>query len=137
MDKKVAEIRHEHWRRTVYECINRDPRISKRQWCEENGIRLRSLMYWQRKFQQEAIGQMQDSGNVPSVRTVQPGSPAFADITDKLSTVRLGQDSSSGYQEGPSAAPELMIQAGAYRIYVNGSIQSATLEKVMQVLSRA
>ena len=61
MDQKVTEIRYEQWRRTVSECINRKAGISKRQWCDENGIRYRSLMYWQRKFQQEAIERMSPS----------------------------------------------------------------------------
>ena len=55
MNKKVAEIRRQQWFRTVHKCINRDPRISKRQWCEKNGIKIRSLMYWQRKLQMEAL----------------------------------------------------------------------------------
>ena len=54
MEQKAAEIRCEQWRRTVYECINRNSDISKRQWCKDNGIKYRSLMYWQHKFQQEA-----------------------------------------------------------------------------------
>ena len=34
-------------------------------------------------------------------------------------------------------APELMIQAGSYRIYVNGSIQETTLETVLRVIRDA
>ena len=65
MNQKVTEIRYEQWRRTVSECINRKADISKRQWCEENGIRYRSLMYWQRKFQQETIERIDSHSSLP------------------------------------------------------------------------
>ena len=59
MNQKVTAVRVENWRKTIYECIHRDPKISKKQWCRENGIYYRSLMYWQRKFQMEAFDLME------------------------------------------------------------------------------
>ena len=76
MNQKAALIRADQWRKTVYECINRDPKLSKRQWCQENGVKFRSLMYWQHKFQMEAI-QLMESLEVslpmkaPSRRSIQ------------------------------------------------------------------
>ena len=136
MDQKVAEIRNEQWRRTVYECINRDPNISRRQWCEDNGIKFRSLMYWQRKFQQEALAQMEHGEAALPARTVETCVPVFADVTEKLEQLQTDQEN----RNDPCSltiAPELIIQAGSYQIYVNGSIQMTTLEKVMRVISRA
>lgn len=60
MNQKVAAVRTEQWRQTIQDCINRDPDISKRQWCQENGIRYRSFMYWQRKFQTEVLDLMEN-----------------------------------------------------------------------------
>ncbi|MBO7711336.1 MAG: hypothetical protein J6S83_12770 [Lachnospiraceae bacterium] len=137
MDQKVAEIRHEQWRRTVYECINRDPKLSKRQWCEENGIKFRSLMYWQRKFRLEALEQMDNSQGVLPAHTSHACVPVFADVTAKYESLQADQEAFPQDLGRFSPAPELMIQAGAYRIYVSGSIQVPTLEKVMQVIRRA
>lgn len=137
MNKKVAEIRRQQWFRTVHECINRNPRISKRQWCEKNGIKIRSLMYWQRKLQMEALEQVPDCRPSLAVQPDQLCAPAFADISEKLGEIQMDQDRAAGHPDGPAVTPELMIQAGAYRIYVNGSVQTATLETVMKVLSRA
>lgn len=138
MEQKVAEIRCEQWRRTVSECINRNSDISKRQWCKDNGIRYRSLMYWQHKFQQEAIEQM-DHNSMASAsgHAVQVCSPAFADVTAQYKAMTADMMTSSQPQEGFFFTPELMIEAGECRLYVNGSIQASTLEKVMQVLSHA
>ena len=137
MDQKVTEIRNEQWRRTVYACINRDPKISKRQWCEENGVKIRSLMYWQRKFRLEALVQMENNAVALPASTAGTCVPVFADVTEKLEEIQAGQATRKYPGSLPPITPELMIHAGAYQIYVNGSIQLTTLEKVMKVISRA
>ena len=136
MDQKVTEIRNEQWRRTVYACINRDPKISKRQWCKDNGIKIRSLMYWQRKFRLEALAQMENSKAALSVRTAGYSVPVFADVTEKLEEIQSDKVKQN-FQDSLTMPPELMIQTGSYQIYVNGSIQMTTLEKVIRVISLA
>lgn len=137
MDQKVTEIRCEQWRRTVSECINRKADISKRQWCEENGIRYRSLMYWQHKFQREAIERIDVSHSSLPGQAVQVCTPVFADMTAKYEAMTEQQELSPQHREDVLFTPELMIQAGSCRIYVSGSVQKATLEMAMQVISNA
>ena len=137
MDQKVTEIRCEQWRRIVTECINRNTEISKRQWCEENGIRYRSLMYWQRKFQQDMLQQMDSSHTALPGSAVQVYAPAFADVTEKYQAMSAHPEVPPQPQENHSFIPELMIQAGSYRIYVSSSLHESTLETVMRVLSHA
>lgn len=136
MDQKVTEIRTEQWRRTVYDCINRDPNVSKRQWCENNGIKFRSLMYWQRKFRLEALAQMESSEAALPAPAAGTCAPAFADVTEKLEMMQADQEIRK-YPGGLPMPPELMIQTGAYQIYVNGSMQMTTLERVLRVINRA
>ena len=136
MDQKVTEIRCEQWRRTVSECINRKADISKRQWCEENGIRYRSLMYWQRKFQQETIERMDSHSSLPG-QAVQVCTPVFADVTAKYEAMTVGKEIPQQHTENHFFAPDLMIQTGSCRIYVGSSAQKATLEMVMQVTANA
>lgn len=136
MDQKVTEIRYEQWRRTVSECINRKADISKRQWCEENGIRYRSLMYWQRKFQQETIERIDSHSSLPG-QAVQVCTPVFADVTAKYEAITTGKEIPQQHAENYFFAPELMIQTGSRRIYVGGSAQKATMEMVMQVTANA
>ena len=137
MNPDVTAIRTEQWRQIVYDCINREPTVSKRQWCQENGIRYRSYMYWQRKFQVEALDRMESRETTLPINQNQVTVPAFADITPQLEALRAEQKSVPTEPEVATLAPELMIQAGSFRIYVNGSIQEATLETVMRVIRHA
>ncbi len=52
MTKSERAALREHWRQIVTECENRDASKSKRAWCEEHGIGLRLLYYWQRQFRE-------------------------------------------------------------------------------------
>ena len=117
MNQEAFDVRTEQWRRIVRECINRDPMISKRQWCRENSIRYRSLMYWQQKFQRETFAVINDHGNSLPVQSGSVNAPAFADMTARLETLRTEQ-CPPAEQETLMPEPELMIQAGSYRIYV-------------------
>lgn len=136
MNQKVAAVRAEHWRQTIYECLNRDPKLSKKQWCLENGVYYRSLMYWQRRFQTEALDLMENHDTVLPVKQDSFNAPAFADMTPQLKALQAEQPVPAVAEPLPGA-PELMIQAGSYRIYVNASIQETTLETVLRVIRDA
>lgn len=137
MNKQVAAIRSEQWHKIVSECINRDPEISKRQWCRENGITYRSLMYWQRKFQIEAFDQMNNSHNTLPANTANASVPAFVDVTAQLKATQEERHTIPLESESVSLTPELMIQIDEYRIYITNSIHEDTLEKVMRVIRHA
>lgn len=137
MNQKVAAIRTEQWRQIIQDCINRNPGISKRQWCRENGVRYRSFMYWQRKFQLKAIDLMENQGTKLPVKQEPVSAQAFVDMTSQLEVLQTEREFSPASSELTPLAAELMIQAGSFRIYVNGSIQEATLETVMRVIRHA
>ena len=137
MNQKVAAIRTEQWRQIIQDCINRNPGISKRQWCRENGVRYRSFMYWQRKFQLKAIDLMENHGTKLPVKQEPVSAQAFVDMTSQLEALQTEREFSPASSELTPLAAELMIQAGSFRIYVNGSIQEATLETVMRVIRHA
>jgi hypothetical protein len=137
MDKEANAVRKEQWRRIVNECINRDPKISKRRWCEENGIKFRSFTYWQHKFRSEALEQMDTSRAAAPAVTAPAFAPAFVDLTAKYEALQPAQQETLQREENIPASPELMIRVGDIQIYVNGSVQMSTLEKVMKVISHA
>lgn len=137
MNQKVAAIRTKQWRQIIQDCINRNPGISKRQWCRENGVRYRSFMYWQRKFQLKAIDLMENHGTKLPVKQEPVSAQAFVDMTSQLEVLQTEREFSPASSELTPLAAELMIQAGSFRIYVNGSIQEATLETVMRVIRHA
>ena len=53
MDKAALAVRADQWRQIVDEC-NRSS-LCKTEWCRKNSIRFRSLMYWQKKFRDQAL----------------------------------------------------------------------------------
>lgn len=137
MDKEANAVRREQWRRIVNECINRDSQISKRRWCEENGIKFRSFTYWQHKSRKEALEQMDAPQTAAPVVTAPASAPAFVDLTAKYEALQPARQEALRRQENIPASTELMIRVGDLQIYVNGSVQMSTLEKVMKVISHA
>lgn len=137
MDKEANAVRREQWRRIVNECINRDSQISKRRWCEENGIKFRSFTYWQHKFRKEALEQMDAPQTAAPAVTAPASAPAFVDLTAKYEALQPARQEALRRQENIPASTELMIRVGDLQIYVNGSVQMSTLEKVMKVISHA
>ena len=137
MDKEANAVRKEQWRRIVNDCINRDPQISKRRWCEENGIKFRSFTYWQHKFRKEALDQMDIPRPAAPAVTSPALAPAFVDVTAKYEALQPLQEKTLQRQENFHVSSELMIQVGDIQIYDNGSVQRSTLEKVMKVISHA
>ena len=136
MDKSAYEIRKEQWRQTVSECINSG--INKTEWCHQNGISLRSMYYWMKKFRDEAI-MAQSPTSLPAVAceettaaSADTGNAVFVDLTDKLdASVSISESSPVKF------APELMINSNGIQIYVCSNIQAKTLDTVMKVITHA
>ena len=128
----------EQWRQIVAGCSSRDPRISKLQWCETNGISFRRLMYWQRKFRLEALEQREDSIHADLLAgTNHTSAQAFVDVTPQYKAMQTNPPIDPARTETVSFAPELVILAGPYRICVSGSVQTATLEHVLRAIRHA
>ncbi len=119
MTKSERAALREHWRQIVTECENRDASISKRAWCEEHGIVLRLLYYWQRQFRE---------GNDEPQST-----PAFLDLTDVWEErhEKPGESSSIPFD------PVLMIQTGNCSIYIGAVAKTETVESIVRVIHSA
>ena len=97
MNQKVADIRAEQWRQIIYECINREPKLSKKQWCRENGIYYRSFMYWQRKFQMEALGLMENHETTLPVNAPESKTATESGRNENSFLIEAGRDASVFY----------------------------------------
>lgn len=144
MDHISTQIRRENWRRIVQECNNREPGITKKEWCQSNGISVKSLYYWQRQFRNEAV-----------VTAASAGQASFYDITSHLeadgtaavmATERRVPSASVtaqdiGTQDIPGAVPfpisGIVVQTGECRVYVTDSARRSTFRMVMEVLRNA
>ena len=144
MDRISSQIRRENWRRIVQECNNREPGITKKEWCRRNDIAVKSLYYWQRQFRNEA-----------AVTAASAGSASFYDITSYLEAGGTGSFPVSDLREAPTGTavqetalqgipgtvpfplPGIIVQAGEYRVYVTDSAKKSTFRMVMEVLRNA
>lgn len=123
MDKNSYIVRREQWLRIVTECNSRNQSISKTQWCQMNGVNIKSFYYWQRQFRNELL--IQGAASATQV-------PAFVDITSQVSrSAPISEESASDER---TLVPELMIQSGDFRVYISGAVQEQTLNTVMKVL---
>ena len=144
MDRISTQIRRENWKRIVQECNNREPGITKKEWCRSNDISVKSLYYWQRQFRNEA-----------AVTAASAGQASFYDITSHLeadgtaaaaaSELRVPSTSmpvpGMATQDIPGAVPfpipGIVVQTGECRVYVTDSARRSTFRMVMEVLRNA
>lgn len=144
MDQISTQIRRENWRRIVQECNNREPGITKKDWCRSNDISVKSFYYWQRQFRNEA-----------AVTAASAGQASFYEITGHLDTGGTAAATASGLmaactsmpaqdtaaQDIPGTAhfplPGIIVQTGECRVYVTDSAKRSTFRMVMEVLRNA
>lgn len=129
MDSNSHQVRRDQWLRIVTECNSCEQTLSKRQWCQMNGVNTKSFYYWQRQFRNELL--LQSAASAAPV-----AAPAFVDITSCVSRSTATTSEEVLTKEG-ALVPELMIQSGDFRIYVSGAIREQTLDTVMKVLRHA
>lgn len=126
MDRITHEIRAQEWFRTIQAC--NDSGLSKRQWCEENGISIRKFYYWQRKIRKRLYNgtQIKETGLVsanPS-EDAAPVTPSFAEI--KATPVARSQ--SSQFQ------PDAVILVGDISIQIANTATSELMERIGKTL---
>lgn len=126
MDKNSYKVRREQWLRIVMECNSRDQSIPKIQWCQMNGVNIKSFYYWQHQFRNELL--IQGAASATQI-------PAFVDITSQVSRSALISEEVVSAER--TLIPELMIQSGDFRVYVSGAVHEQTLDTVMKVLRHA
>ena len=146
----VNKVKHEElvskWSRIVAECNARGIGESIDVWCEKNGISKWKLYYWKR-----ALG-----NNVSAEQADRPETTAgqCLDITDVLtdsSTDPARREDGLKYSEPiaesqphrelpsvndarTSVRPNIMIQAGQFRIYVRDGVSEAAIAAVLKAV---
>lgn len=91
MDKIAHEVRTQEWI-CIVQAWNSSG-LTKKQWCEENGVSLRQFFYWQKKIREELYMGMKknEKGLIPAGSEERAAvAPAFAEI--KATTIAERQD---------------------------------------------
>lgn len=128
MDQKALQIRRSQWEQIVLEGNNAS--ISKKEWCRQNGISLKSFYYWQRKIRSSAAEAMEKTADPAPLQV--PATSSFVELSFPSPPKEIREPTSS-----QSLLPELMLQIGGCQIYVTGSIQEHTLDTVLKAVRNA
>src|SRR5699024_12313221 len=81
MDQCTHEVRAEYWKRIIRACGQRPAGQSAKSWMEENGLCEQSYYHWQRKFRQQAYGQMKASAPMNLSEVTVPAEAETKDIS--------------------------------------------------------
>lgn len=95
MDRITHDVRRSNWLEILNRSQQRPAHTTIKQWCLDNGISEKSYYYWQRKFRQEAAGQVPvpaatDSAPVTfaEIPFASKDAPSEAAATDSISAVQ-------------------------------------------------
>ena len=132
MDQCTHEVRAEYWKGIIRACGQRPAGQSAKSWMDENGICEQSYYHWQRKFRQQAYGQMKASGQL---NLVAPAIPAETETTD-ISFVEIPHcpaEEKSTEKDNPVA----VIRTSAVTIEITNRISDALLHRILQEAAHA
>ena len=88
--------------------------MSKREWCNENGICRNSFFYWQRR-----IRELEEQQNPEPVSMFYELDPATMVSDESIAK---------------AFSAHIMIQAGAYQVYIDDSFKDETLARILAVI---
>ena len=127
MDQCTHEVRAEYWKRIIQACGQRPAGQSAKSWMEENGICEQSYYHWQRKFRQQAYGQMKASTpmNLSEVTV-----PEEAETTG-ISFVEL-PCCPAAEKDAQMDATAAVIRTSAFTIEITNRISDALLHRILQ-----
>lgn len=121
MDKIAHEVRAQEWISIIQAW--RSSGLTKKQWCEENGVSLRQFFYWQKNIREELYTEMKkkETGVVPVAPAESTAlAPAFAEI--KVTSVAERQDR--------QFQPDAVIKVGDISIQLTNTASRELLERI-------
>lgn len=121
MDKIAHEVRAQEWFCIIQACNASG--LSKKQWCEENGVPLRKFFYWQKRIREELYTEIKkkETGLVPAAPAGSPvPAPAFAEIK----TTSIAGRQESQFQ------PDAVITVGGISIQIANTASNELLERI-------
>ena len=129
MNDTAYEIRLRSWIDAVYEANSSG--MSKKDWCEMNGISTRSFYYWQDKVRRYlAETELSDESAIDTI-PVRDGIN-FVDITDQLTV----KDSPADVVRN-AFEPDAVLVIGKYKLYIGKTTSRDTITKVMKAAANA
>lgn len=138
MEGTIKLRRLREWAKLVLEAENSG---NKTVWCQQNGIRYRKYLYWQKHVRDYLIehGDHSLDDIAPALPAGPQGSHDLVDITARINGAAEAINSSftQNSDSGSASCPEVMIQVNGCQIYVGSSVSEQTLQTVLKVVRNA
>ena len=129
-------MRMERWREIIVACNTSG--MKKKEWMRIHNV---SPKMFYRKQKELRDYEMKKAGITPADIPAGQISTEFFDLTTALSRQTKGISSPTGERYDNCALqinqPELMIQVGAYNLYIGSGITESTLATVLKVIGNA
>ncbi len=132
MDKRVTDLRLQHWTEIIHEANNSG--LSKSEWCRQNNIRPRQFYYWQKALRERLLDQnFSDDPNDshPSTSMIPVSKPDFFEITP------IDEKREETFPVSPEAGASIEMKYGNFSFRIDDNSSEAALEKIIRVLSHA
>ena len=136
MDARVMAIRMEKWREIIVACNTSG--MKKKEWMRIHNINSKTFYRKQKELRDY---EMKKAGITPANTSAGQSPTGFFDLTAALSRQTKEISTPTGKRYDNCALqtnqPELMIQVGAYNLYIGRDVSEATLTTVLQVINHA
>jgi hypothetical protein len=91
MDKSTHAVRLEQWTKLVQSCA--DSGLTKKEWCSQNNIKLKTYFYWQRRVRNHALMVKAAASSDPDTAfaelRLQGAVPADSSVSEDAVSTRL------------------------------------------------
>ena len=135
-------LRAQRWKQIIVACNTSG--MKKVDWMRLHGVSEKSFYRWQTLLRREALEEAAESSTrseeqAETLQRVQRQEmiPGFVDVTALVTREEGLQRPFQVGNQAEQLAPELVIQAGRYNLYIGSGVTEATLATVLKVIGNA
>ena len=126
MDKITSDVRRQQWLDIIQACNASG--LTKKSWCEQNGINIKSFYYWQRQLRHETY-------DVQSAALSPEPEVTFAEIAVPSSPQNIVDQTMT--DSATSFCPDAVIRTGTLTIEVSNHASREVLSLIRSVMKYA
>ncbi len=136
MDSRIRKIRMDYWRDIIVACNTSG--MLKKDWLQIHGINAKNFYRHQKELREL---EMEKAGITSEDIPAGENHQEFFDVTTALAsqtnTISTQKNPECGMAYQKMNQPEILIQVGAYNLYVGSNVTEATLTTVLKVINHA
>lgn len=133
MDKRIKDLRLQHWAEIIREANNSG--LSKSEWCRQNNIKIRKFFYWQKALRERLLDQGGTSED--DICLAQPTPMLPVSEPDFFEITSMNNQTSDIFSTASKNGSSIEMRFGNFSFRIDDSSSEAALEKIIRILSRA